>query len=278
MARGISLHIGLNYVNPPAYDGWEGKLVSAETDARDMEELARRQGFETRMLLSDQATRKAVLRSIRSIAVELEAGDFFLLTYAGHGGRLPDIGGDEADLRDETWCLYDGQLVDDELGALWHEFRRGVRVLAISDSCHSGTVTRGGHSGYGSLEESENSMFVESPPRYRFMPDEVAARAFRANRELYLGIAESLVGGSPEPKASIRLLAGCQDNQFASDGPFNGLFTGMLKRVWQDGAFEGDYGDFFHQLQRRMPKSQRPNHVLLGEPDRSFDRQRPFEI
>ncbi|MDY7094727.1 MAG: caspase family protein [Acidobacteriota bacterium] len=278
MARGISLHVGLNRVDPLAYGGWEGDLVAAEADARDMEELARRQDFETLLLLSPAATRDAVLENIRNAAEELQPGDFFLLTYAGHGGRLPDIGGDESDLRDETWCLYDGQLVDDELGSLWYQFRRGVRVLAISDSCHSGTVTRGTPSGYGRRGESEDSMFVESAPRYRFMPDAVAARAFRANRELYLGIAESLVEGSPEPKASVRLLAGCQDDQFASDGPFNGLFTGVLKRVWGEGDFEGDYGEFFHQLCRRMPRSQRPNHVLLGEPDRGFDRQRPFEI
>lgn len=278
MARGISLHIGLNRVDPIAYDGWEGQLVAAEADAQDLEELARDQGFETRLLLSQHATRQAVQESIRSIAQELEAGDFFLLTYAGHGGRLPDIGGEESDLRDETWCLYDGQLVDDELGVLWHEFRRGVRVLAISDSCHSGTVTRGTPSGYGRREDLGDSMFVEAAPRYRFMPDKVAARTFRSNRELYLGIAESLLDGSPEPKASIRLLAGCQDDQFASDGPFNGLFTGVLIEVWQKGAFEGDYRDFFKELRRRMPKSQRPNHVLLGEPDRGYDRQRPFEI
>jgi hypothetical protein len=38
--------------------------------------------------------------------------------------------------------LYDRQLIDNELYALWARFRPGVRICVISDSCHSGTVTR----------------------------------------------------------------------------------------------------------------------------------------
>jgi hypothetical protein len=38
MARGISLHIGLNRVDPDHYDGWDGALTACEFDAEDMEE------------------------------------------------------------------------------------------------------------------------------------------------------------------------------------------------------------------------------------------------
>ena len=38
--------------------------------------------------------------------------------------------------------LNDRQLLDDELYALWGYFQAGVRILVLSDSCHSGTVTR----------------------------------------------------------------------------------------------------------------------------------------
>jgi hypothetical protein len=43
---------------------------------------------------------------------------------------------------DETWCLYDGQLLDDELHGAWEKFQAGVRILVFSDSCHSGTVLK----------------------------------------------------------------------------------------------------------------------------------------
>ena len=52
---------------------------------------------------------------MRAAAKALSAGDLFFLTYSGHGGQVPDVTGDEADKQDETWCLFDGQLIDDEL-------------------------------------------------------------------------------------------------------------------------------------------------------------------
>ena len=57
---------------------------------------------------------------------------------------MPDVIGEEADKLDETWCLYDGQLIDDELYFELSKFAAGVRILVLSDSCHSGTVVRAG--------------------------------------------------------------------------------------------------------------------------------------
>jgi hypothetical protein len=50
--KGISLHIGLNRVDPVRYGGWKGELVACENDACDMETIARRQGFVTHSLLT----------------------------------------------------------------------------------------------------------------------------------------------------------------------------------------------------------------------------------
>ena len=72
----------------------------------------------------------------------LVSGDILLLTYSGHGGQIPDVTGEETDKLDETWCLYDGQLIDDEMYLELSRFAAGVRVLVFSDSCHSGTVVR----------------------------------------------------------------------------------------------------------------------------------------
>ena len=38
--RGLSLHIGLNSVNPKHYAGWSGDLMACEFDAEDMAALA----------------------------------------------------------------------------------------------------------------------------------------------------------------------------------------------------------------------------------------------
>jgi hypothetical protein len=45
MKKGISLHIGLNSVDPNHYSGWNGKLSAAENDANDILLIATSQGI-----------------------------------------------------------------------------------------------------------------------------------------------------------------------------------------------------------------------------------------
>ena len=39
MATGISLHLGLNAVDPHDYEGWSGHLAACEYDAKDMQAI-----------------------------------------------------------------------------------------------------------------------------------------------------------------------------------------------------------------------------------------------
>jgi metacaspase-1 len=143
MARGKSLHIGLNKVDPTQYAGWDGALTACEFDANDMKAIADSRGFDSNILLTSEATSDAVIAEIERAAEELEPGDMFVVTYSGHGGQVPDKDdGDEPDRSDETWVAFDREIVDDELYALWAKFKPGVRILVLSDSCHSGSVTR----------------------------------------------------------------------------------------------------------------------------------------
>ncbi|MFB6608738.1 caspase family protein [Agromyces sp. NPDC056379] len=137
---GLSLHIGLNNVDLAAYPFNVPPLAGCVNDANDMRDLAQGQGFRVRQLLDSAATSAAVIDGIRTAAQQLTSGDIFLITYSGHGSQVPDPA--EPDLRSETWVLWDRQLIDDELYALWGLFAPDVRVIVISDSCHSGTVTR----------------------------------------------------------------------------------------------------------------------------------------
>ncbi len=36
MSKGISLHLGMNAVDPAHYGGWSGELLACEADANDM--------------------------------------------------------------------------------------------------------------------------------------------------------------------------------------------------------------------------------------------------
>src|SRR4051794_732714 len=110
MKKGLSLHLGLNFVDPDHYDGWNGELFACEADANDMTALAKSRGFKTHTLLREKVTAKAVKDAILNASKKLKSGDIFFLTYSGHGGQVPDTNGDEGrfgdadDRKDETWC------------------------------------------------------------------------------------------------------------------------------------------------------------------------------
>lgn len=282
MPQGRSLHIGLNVVDPDHYDGWDGRLVACEADAADMRAIAEARGFTASTLLTAQATAKAVTDALTEAAGALASGDTLLVTYSGHGGQVPDQHGDEgADAQDETWVLYDRQLLDDELYALWGSFKRGVRIVVLSDSCHSGTMTRQARDAYPGLARSPITRGFDagSAPRFRNLPPDIEERTYTKNRRLYDGIQREFPkGDAVKPQASIVLISGCQDNQLSQDGDRNGLFTQRLREVWNDGGFRGGYRKFHRDIEALMPPWQSPNYYWVGRRNDAFERKRPFTL
>lgn len=275
MARGVSVHVGLNRVDPGHYtDGqgrpWEGRLVACESDAKDMQAVAKAQGFDSLLLLSEQATSQKVIAAINKAAEDLKGGDILFLTYSGHGGQVPDLDGEEEDDLDETWCLYDRQIVDDELYALWAKFEPGVRILMLSDSCHSGSVAR---------DPAVAQVTSETGNLPHVLPLEVQSATYRGHKGLYDGLqASSQAGEQAEVSASVILISGCQDYQVSYDGPKNSKFTGALLEVWGKGSFKGDLAKFAERITASMPPYQRPNLFRVGTPNPEFEKQRPFTI
>lgn len=290
---GIALTIGLNQVDRTHYPLPD--LTVAENDARDIAKIAAARGFAVTTLLTKDATRKRVFDEIRSAAAALNTGDIFLLSFAGHGGFVADANGDETDRLDETWCLYDGQAIDDELADLWTKFKSGVRILVISDSCHSGTVSK--FRDYSQYMRISQPKFVDVeslgqrfetrlsqpagplPSPLRGMLDTEAESIYKKNKEFYDKIGNS----APKEKeserstrATVLLISACQDNQLAYEGTSNGLFTAGLKDVWRGGAFIGDYRDFHRAIVSLMPAYQTPNYYLTGPPNPAFEAETPF--
>jgi hypothetical protein len=289
-AKGLAVHIGLNAVDPAHYAGWDGPLNACEADANDMAAIAKKSGMKSTVLLTKKGTRAKALAGIRAAAKQLKRGDLFLLTYSGHGGQVPDVTGEEDDKQDETWCLYDGELIDDELYAELARFAAGVRVLVLSDSCHSGTVTR--------------ARPTPPPPgtRSKMMPPDIADRTYQQNKAFYDKLQKAVAkaagsGKLPDPdtmlaqaatdprvarivknfKPSVILISGCQDNQTSLDGAHNGAFTEQLLKVWNSGAYKGDYVTFHAQITSGLPSSQTPNLFPLGAVAK-FLKQQPFTV
>jgi peptidoglycan hydrolase-like protein with peptidoglycan-binding domain len=303
MTTAISLHIGLNFVDANAYDGWSGPLNGCINDANSMKALAEGQGFRTTQLLNEEATSIRVIQEIVAASQVLTTGDILLISYSGHGGQVDDANSDEADAKDETWVLFDRQVIDDELYALWSRFQPGVRIMVFSDSCHSGTVIKGAFAassdvgrrdfrarkmvtvrGDGNEEEAtgtniSNSLKGATPWEdvKRAMPlekEKIDNNRFRSmynTLQLIAGPARSANIG-----ASVLLISGCQDNQFSYDGDFNGQFTGTLLRVWDNGYFKGDYRSFHREIADRMPPEQSPQYTTAGAVNVLFEGQRPF--
>jgi hypothetical protein len=255
-----------------------------------MAAIAVARGMNGTVLLTNKATRANTLAGMRSAAKTLKSGDLFFLTYSGHGGQVPDVSGEEADKKDETWCLYDGQLIDDELYYELGQFAAGVRILVLSDSCHSGTVTRAAPPVQASTEQ-----------RPKLMPAAVAMRCYREHQAFYdklqLNIASAAGTAVLDPDVALAqvaasgrltaivnrfnpaviLISGCQDNQTSMDGQHNGAFTEQLLKVWNQGKFNGNYGNFHAQIKANMPASQSPNLFTLGTTG-AFLAQSPFTV
>lgn len=289
--RGLSLHLGLNSVSGDHYEGWTGPLAACEYDAKDMATLAAGRGFKPTTLLTKSATRAKLLGCMRAAAKALAAGDFFFLSYSGHGGQVPDVSGEEGDKLDETWCLWDGQLIDDELYLELGRFVAGVRILVLSDSCHSGTVVRAGPPAPGAAPQLRSKM----------MPPSVAARTYEAHKAFYdqlqQEVAKASGGVAVDPdealagvavsarltrlakrlRARAILISGCQDNQSSYDGDHNGAFTARLLSVWNRGNFDGNYMSFHAHIKAGMPPVQTPNLYTLGSVAR-FLKQPPFTL
>lgn len=279
MPQGISIHMGLNEVDPDHYGGWSGKLKACEADAGDMERIATARDFETTTILTSDATADAVTSAISDAAGRLEEGDILFLTYSGHGGQVPDTNNDEAqDQLDETWVLFDRQLVDDELYDLYSKFAAGTRIFVFSDSCHSGSVNRGIFD--VAVPHVVEAAMVDTPqPRTKDLPHDVAKRTYEQNKELYDDVQERChAAETAEIGASVLLISGCQDNQLSLDGDRNGLFTQQVLEVWDDGQWVGSHPSFHKAVGAKMPPTQSPNYNPVGAQNAAFEQQTPLTI
>lgn len=206
MNKGFALVIGVSEVDTTHYDGWNGILQQPENDAKIISQKVDEYGFTNNsLLLTHNATRQNVIERIQNIANKACAGDLVFIYYSGHGGQIParecDI---EEDKLNETWCLYDAQLIDKELYHLWAKFREGVRIFVVSDSCHSGTITK------AIIDTSDTNPVIVA----KNLPDAKIKSVYSQNIDFYTEIYDKL---DAEPMKDIEVpimsFGGCQDDQ-----------------------------------------------------------------
>jgi len=185
---GYAVHLGVNWTYPKHY-GSTNNLSGCVNDALEMRAITRDLKIPSTLLTNEYANIGNVMREIRSAARTLKSGDLFILTYAGHGANCLDMTEDESstgsdlgdnpagdrDISDETWCLYDEMLLDDELYAEWTHFKPGVRILVILDCCHSGTAIRSIFAARDRAMAQQKGTRSNEPAELDSAADEIAA-------------------------------------------------------------------------------------------------------
>lgn len=259
MATGMSIHVGVNNTQAA---GISAPLKGCDADATKMFELARDRGFvgvgdgDDAPILGDAATRDAVLAKMLLAADKLQAGDIFLFTFSGHGTQRGQEDPDEGDRLDETLVMQDLFLVDNVLRRLvWPKFKAGVRVVMVSDSCHSGgvamslldnsesassnagssVVTAGSGREWSAAAVSETPNVrsrSQSESRIRTISELENQTHFALRKEFYDMVRSELPQVQPLIQASILLFAACRENETTKDGVDHGVFTKELLRAF----------------------------------------------
>jgi metacaspase-1 len=271
VASGLSLHIGVDRTDPDHYAGLK-TLRGAERDARSMAQLAEAQAFERRVVLvGGDATLDAVRGQIARAAEQLRSGDTYLLSFAGHGGAVPDVIRDRPGGVHRTMCLYDQQLLEPLLYADLSRFRAGVRVVFVNDSCPCHAVMRAGWTSEGDI---------------RAMPGDLALMIYRSNRDTYDGwqyIARELAT-TGRPASPVLLLDACHDLQDARENAYHGKFTSALLTVWNGGRYLLQPRPSYRDLLARVAEviadaNQVPKlSIAIGAATNRFAEQRPFVV
>ncbi|MCX6565796.1 MAG: caspase family protein [Candidatus Aminicenantes bacterium] len=244
MPQGIAVVVGLTRVDPASYNGCSmtSGCWGAEDDVDRIVRLVSPLRFLIMSLKTVNATAEAVLDHLRHAARMTRPGDLFFFYFAGHGRQRPDSGGDEDDGFDELLLAYDRPLADDELDERWREFPEGVRILVISDSCHSGT----------------NFKFPGGWKRALVRPTS-APRPFL-----------------PPMKASLIHIGAARDEELASAYRGGGAFTIALCEE-RPLNFQGGYRDLVRAVSSKLP-AQHPRLELYGPGAEEFVREKPFWI
>jgi hypothetical protein len=248
-------------VNPATYDSPISPMPGAEFDAQSVAEIARQQGFWTKLLLNADADSDGVLTAIQGAAAILQPGDIFLLYFSGHGSKVLGAAGPTSE---DAWLLYDRMLTKSEVSALVTTFLAGVRVLVITDSCNSGGIVSPAAAANLASSFGNTSFMVKSVPPLKIQA--VVNTVPPVNR------AQARIA------STVLLLASSGQDDNSISTPKHGIFTQQLLTVWNNGGFTGNYVDFFLAIAQGVAAHQTAFFQPFGEPNNAFTSQAPFTI
>jgi len=259
MARN-ALCIGINN-----YPGTQMDLQGCVNDANDWAAALAARGFKVAKLLDEQATKAAMVKAMNDLIGTAGKGDSLVITFSGHGTYQPDEDGDEIDGLDEALCPYDLQtkgaaLIDDEIRGIFGARKTGVRIVLISDSCHSGTVTR------AAKAEKDADTRPRFMPMGNWLPAKLLPkdRAGKPATTMVAPAGTSPLLGAYSNKFGDLLLSGCKEgpNNYSYDariaGRFNGAFTHYALKALKALKEGATYADWHRAIVKYLPSASYP--------------------
>jgi metacaspase-1 len=248
-----ALCVGIN-----DYPGTNSDLKGCVNDANDWAGALEGRGYDVKLLLDAKATLKNMVAALNDLIDKSGNDDSLVFTYSGHGSWLPDDNGDEPDGRDEMLCPYDvgseQYLMDDMLSEIFGRKGKGARLYFISDSCHSGSVSKFAADPIGGKDRM---------PKIRLLPplDFVKDEDIRARIPLAVG-APATAGGEKYPAL---LISGCKDVEFSYDADFGGRANGAFTRAAIEALQKspGTPQEWFKEIRKRLPSQQYPQTPQL---------------
>ncbi|CAG8441988.1 10412_t:CDS:2 [Acaulospora morrowiae] len=236
--RKRALLIGINYF------GTSYNLNGCVNDVRNIYRfLTKYWGFPEEnitVLTDDQKdptklpTRDNCINAMKALVANPEKGD------SGHGGQQIDPDGDEDDGYDETIMPLDfktnGQIIDDEMHYIMIDhLPPGVRLTAIFDSCHSGTVL--------------DLPYIYSTRGYIKQP-----KIIEGGKKKNTADGERIRRKNFETKSSpadVIMFSGCKDEQTSSDVTVNGVSSGAMSHAFIE-ALTTDKTQTYNELLNRI--------------------------
>jgi hypothetical protein len=205
-----ALLIGINQYPGQPLNG----CVNDITDMADY--LVSAHGFasaDIRLLTDGRATADGIRERIKWLVGGAQAGDTLLLHYSGHGTLFPirDAAGDVTAVHgaicpvDFDWTEPHA-IFEDELRNLIDLAPTGVEFIFVSDSCHSGSLTRA---------------ILPYQVRELTPPEDIRWRLQTARE---LGIVPQLL----EVHDRCGLISGCRQDQTSADALIGGRYNGAL--------------------------------------------------
>ena len=260
-----SLCIGINN-----YPGTDMDLRGCVNDAEDWAATLSGRGYSVQKLIESQATKAALVAAIRGLVQGAAGGDNIVITFSGHGTYAPDENGDEPDGLDEGLCPYDikqGQvLIDDEIHQLFAQRPARVRILLISDSCHSGTVIRA-----AAADPDADAARPRFMPMGAWLPESKLPRAANGQPATQVAVTSTLSpwAGAISQAGGDLLIAGCAEgpNNYSYDaqiaGRPNGAFTYYALKALKKMMPASTYADWHAEIRKSLPSASYPQTPQL---------------